>query len=708
MNRGGSAGELGRGSVSRWISVATLAAVSMSPAPVVYGQELPILDRAHARLILQEVSGDAAYEHIRFQTQYHRPRGGSDGLWKVAEYFEERGREYGLEDVRLIKQSSSSPPWNARFADLWIVGAEPERIASTLQSPLHLADYSRATDVTAELVDVGAGSEAEIVAANVTGKIVLTYGSANAVMSRAVGEHGASGVVWYPSPFGAQSAYPDQLRWLRVPSDGDDFEPTFAFGVSLRQGLALRNRLQVAREPIRVRAVVDASFASQQGTEPWQVMVEAFVRGTDPRSGQDVVLTGHMQEEATSANDDASGTASVLEVARALNALIASGRLPRPRRNIRFWWVTEIGSQRQYFVDHPEAHHDMWVNINQDMVGANQAQDVMRTQNVTRLPATRFHFFNDVVESVIEYMVNANTAELAQLQAGSGFYPQPHLSHLGSRHRYNAKLIFFHNNTDHMPFNEAPIGVPGVTFTNWPDNYIHSSDDQLWNIDRTQLGRNAAAVALMAYTMASADAAALPALTAQTMGRGQERLGRNLRLGLSWIATRPDKASAFHEAVDQIGYASERERLAITSLAEIDAGAEPEIEELLGELERRAAQAQRELELAFRRATGSAPPERTVSDAERRLEVLRPALIAGPAEFLEGRQRIRNVEGLHSLMAFEVLNAVDGRRGGLEIYRYVAAEAREAGDHYFGTVSADAVLEYLDNVAAAGLIELGT
>ncbi|MBI5379927.1 MAG: right-handed parallel beta-helix repeat-containing protein, partial [Nitrospirae bacterium] len=35
--------------------------------------------------------------------------------------------------------------------------------------------------------------------------------------------------------------------------------------------------------------------------------------------------------------------------------------------------------------------------------------------------------------------------------------------------------------------NEAPIGVPAITFTNWPDNYIHTSDDDLWNIDRTQL-----------------------------------------------------------------------------------------------------------------------------------------------------------------------------------------------------------------------------
>jgi hypothetical protein len=683
------------------------AILGLVVAHAAVGQELPVLDPLHVRLITQEVSGDAAYEHIRHDSHFHRPRGGSDGLWKVAEYYEQKAREYGLADVQLIKQAANSRPWNARFADLWIVEPEPQRLASTLQSALHLADYSRSTDVTAELVDVGAGTPADFEDVDVAGKVVLTYGSLFSVMRRAVGEHGAAGVIWFPSPFGGQSAYPDQLRWSRIPSDGaDGFEPTFAFGLSLRQGLELRNRLAGAAEPVRVRAVVDAEFSSGQGSEPWQVMVEAFVRGTEPGLAQDVVLTGHMQEEGTSANDDASGTASVLEIARALNSLIESGRLPRPRRNLRFWWVTEISSQRQYFADNPEAHLSMWVNVNQDMVGANQAQDVMRAQNITRLPATRFHFFNDVVESVIEYMVKGNTAELAQVQAGSGFYPEPHLAHLGTRHRYNAKLIFFHNNTDHMPFNEAPIGVPGTTFTNWPDNYIHSSDDQLWNIDRTQLGRNAAAVALMAYTMASAGETSVPALAAETVGRGQERLARNVRLGLTWIATAADKDAAYHRAIDQVRFAAERERLAIASLNEAHAGAERHVGPLQEELDRREEQAIRELGVAYRQGTGRNAPERRLSEAEQRLTQLKPVVTGGPRQFLDGRRQIRGVRGLHSLMAFEVLNAANGERNGFEIYRYVAAEAREAGDFYYGTVTAESVLQYLENVAAAGLMRL--
>jgi hypothetical protein len=691
------------------------ALVSGAGLSALYAQDLPVLNRELTRQITQEISGDAAYEHIRFQTQFHRPRGGSDGFWKVAEYMEQTARQFGLTDVQLIKQASTSRPWNARFGDLWIVGPEPERIASSIQSVLHLADYSRATDVTGELVDIGAGAPEDYQGVDVSGKVVMTYGSLGTVMREAVGNRGALGVLWYPSPFspmsgtsGAGLSRPDQLRWISIPSqDSDGYAPTFAFGISARQGVRLSNMLAQVEEPVMVHALVDAAFDSEQGTEPWQAMVEGFIRGTEPDLGQDVVLTSHLQEEAQSANDDASGAASMLEIGRALNRLIEEGRIPRPRRNLRFWWVNEISSQRQYFADNPEAHHEMWVNINQDMVGANQAQDVMRKQNITRVPAARFHFFNDVVESVIEYMVTVNNYELAQAQAGTPFYPEPHMAHLGSRHRYNAEVIFFHSNSDHMTFNEAPIGVPGTSFTNMPDRYIHSSDDDLWNVDRTQLGRNAVAVALMAYTMASADGSTAPTLAAETVGRGMERLGRNVRLTQTWIAQESDKDVAYHQGVDQVAYAVEREVAAISSLGEIDANSGEQVESLLEELERRSDQAMREIQLAYRQATGqNRLPRRSSSETESNLAGLRPSIAAGPTEFLTGRGQIAGVGGLHGLMAHEILSAIDGERSGLDIYRFVAAEAREAGAHYYGVVTAGAVLQYLENASEVGLVNL--
>jgi hypothetical protein len=268
-------------------------------------------------------------------------------------------------------------------------------------------------------------------------------------------------------------------------------------------------------------------------------------------------------------------------------------------------------------------------------------------------------------------------------------------------------MIFFHGNTDHVPFLEAPIGVPGISFTNMPDRFIHSSDDDLWNIDRTQLGRNAVAGALIAYTMAIADDRLIAALAAETMGRGAERIGRNVRLGLSWLAGAADRDRAYRDATEQVRYAAQRERLAVRSLGEAAPGGAAWADALLQEMSRREQHAVHELELAYRLASGRAPPEPRFSDAaETRLQALRPVLAAGPREFHGARGQIAGVPGLHGLMAMEVLSAVDGERSGLDIYRYVAAQAREAGAHYYGTVTPAAVEQYLRNAEARGVIRL--
>jgi hypothetical protein len=116
-----------------------LASLLLLPAPAA-PQDIPFLPPAQVNLIKQEISGDAAYEHIRHNTQFHRPRGGADGLWEVAEYYATKAREAGLEGVQVIRQAYWIRPWNARSADLWIEGDSPERIASLVEAQLHLAD----------------------------------------------------------------------------------------------------------------------------------------------------------------------------------------------------------------------------------------------------------------------------------------------------------------------------------------------------------------------------------------------------------------------------------------------------------------------------------------------------------------------------------------------------------------------------------------
>jgi hypothetical protein len=218
------------------------------------------------------------------------------------------------------------------------------------------------------------------------------------------------------------------------------------------------------------------------------------------------------------------------------------------------------------------------------------------------------------------------------------------------------------------------------------------------------LGRSAAAVALISYTMAGLDAEDAPVLAALPTGRGIQRMGQNLGLALTWIAQAEDKATAYFQAVDQLWYAATRELLAAHSISDVDAS-DAAVRALEESLDRMHEQMRAQVDAAYRGATGSNPPTRRArSDAEEALADMRPVLIAGPTEFREGRGRMRGVQGLHSLMGMEVMQAVNGERTGWDVYRFVAAEAREAGAHYYGVVTPEAVQQYLQHAVEAELI----
>jgi hypothetical protein len=686
-------------------------AVAVFAPTLVGAQRYPLLDSTAVAVLSGEVSGDAAYDHIRVLTSYHRPQG-SDTLGVAARYVERMARQFGLQQVRYIELPSLRQTWNPGNSDLWIVGAQPERIASAIQNRIHLADRSRPADVTAELIDIGPGGDSVYRAKDVAGKIVLTTGDLNGVMADAVQRRGALGVIWYPDPYTPSRGFlsfgvdqPDQVPWLTLSTrrvDGKDI--TFAFILSLREGVALRNRVASASTPLRVRAVVRSELGSREHAQPWMPLVEAFIPGTDPTSGQDVVLSAHLQEEQHSANDDASGCASLLEIGRALAKLIADGTLPRPKRNIRFWWTTENDAERQYFAANPRVLDTIWVNVNQDMVGADQAIGVMRTQDVTRLPAARFHFMNDVMEAAVEYMVAANSSNITQFRNGYGLYPKPHLAHNGSRQRFNAQAVWYFGDSDHQSFLDA--GVPAITFTNNPDPYIHSNLDDLFQIDRTQLGRNALTAALIAYTMAGADARSFGQLAAEVVGRGQERLGGSVRVALQLLSASTDRVAAYAAAVDQVRYGADRERRALRSLGQIAPAVQPNVAALLAELDRREAQAIRDVNAAWARGGGGPLPARpALTPAETKLATLRPVRSATPREWLAQYDRIEWGSALNGYIGREVLQAIDGSRTGLDIYRLVAAEAREGGEHYYGIVRPEAVLALLENVESLGLVK---
>jgi hypothetical protein len=522
-----------------------------------------------------------------------------------------------------------------------------------------------------------------------------------------VWKFGAAGVIAYAPQ---RPYFPDQVALTGLPYKSDDGkEAGFAFILTQREGDGLRARLAALTskgKTMRVRVKIDTYF-----NEPRQGITEGWIRGTNPKD-DDIVLTAHMQEERTSANDDRSGVANLLEIARALNKLMVEGKLERPRRNIRFWWVDEIGAEYRYLADNPDAAKTMLANLNQDMVGAKQS-DGFRVQFMSRTPFSRPSFLNDVVESVVNALVWGNTAVPLRQGANSSAFSRPMFALKGTREPFRAMPVHFYDSTDHMVFNDGRVGVAGVSLTNWPDTYIHSTDDDLWQVDATQLKRNAFIVATSAYTLASVGEKDLPRLTALVLGGAQQRLGRDSEAAL--IRLMDDSAGTpagrYKDALMLLETAAWRETGAVMSLqvfAEAGSPAARLVTTARAKVQNLATTLRRNIDDFYQQTTGQKPAV-VLSDAEGKAAARIPAWKASLLDIQTEKVKLpRGMEDLHGHYAFEVNNLIDGKRSVLDIYRIVRAAALSAGDWYYGSVELAGVNKLLDSLEKAGAVTIQT
>ena len=500
---------------------------------------------------------------------------------------------------------------------------------------------------------------------------------------------------------------PDQVAWGQLPFAARDVAgvkdgtpATFAIMISPRKGRLLQRRLASFNRPLRIQVDIEAEFLPR----PEQAYVEGWIRGTEGRE-QQIVLTAHMQE-MTSANDDGSGCSNLLEIGRALTRLIAEGKLPRPRRDIRFWWVNEFESEEQYFRENPGEPARMLLNVNQDMVGARQSMGG-RVQYASRLPWSLPHALEDVMESVLTMVRDGNTSLLTTRGTP---HPQPFTREItavkGSRDPYHARMVPYHGSTDHHAFTPAYIGVPATSLTNWPDEFIHSTGDDLEQVDATQLERNAVVVAAVTWYFAGLADADAPALAAYVAARATGRVAVDLATGIAHLteAAAAERPAALRAARNLVRHSYRREIGAIGSVSRLAprSRAGEIAARRTAELEEQMARDLRAVDEAWTAITGSAVPAAARMPEEEELAGLVYTRTRDIGAYQDAIKRVRAVDGLHAMMQFEVYNFADGRRSALEVYEAVAAEALAAGRWYYGNVTPAAVREALERATKAG------
>ena len=486
--------------LKRWTTVLFVLALSV-PTAGVLAQAPASLSGAETAAIAGEVNGDIAKRNLEGVVQFHRQRG-SRGYHAATELVVERAKAYGLANVEILRfptdgkrfygTQRSRMGWDADKGELSEVGDGKETlVASFAAMPVTLAQDSESAEVIAELVDVGNGvSEADYAGKDVRGKIVLVARQPEAAQDLAIGRLGAVGMVSYaPNQTTAWSGdNQEQVRWGHLQSFSA--HPTFAFMVSQGAGKAYKARL-AAGEAIRLHASVQA------GQHPGHYeIVTATIPGANPAlQEQEIAFSCHLDHQKPGANDNASGCVGILEVARTLQALIASGKIGRPARTLRFIWPPEIEGTTALLNARPDLARRIRAVIHMDMVGGGpQTQAVF---HVTRGPASLPSPIHDLVWSMAQW-VNEQTYRYAA--TGKSAFPM--VASTGGKSPLRAEASPFEMGSDHEVYQDASFGIPAIYLNDWPDRYIHTNLDTPDNIDATKLQRVAFIGAASGYVMA--------------------------------------------------------------------------------------------------------------------------------------------------------------------------------------------------------------
>lgn len=676
--------------------LAPAAAQSMSAEP------RPPLDPALRDLLHEALSGELAREHVIAITRHHRIQG-SRGYREAARYVVEALREGGFavpelpetraawleagdldgdtaaraaapdagarriggapadagpqawiesyaSDGRVRYQTWQSPSgWDIEEAELRLLapaGPGGERLVGFPEAPMSLVTYSNPGDVTAPLVWVGGGERPEDYAGlDVAGKFVLATGYGGAVHRQAVLARGAAAVVCYLADERA-AEHPDLLQYTGMWPRTDELErTTFGFNLSHRQGERLRTLLAAGQE-VLLRGTVRG-----RGLEPyWMDLVCATIPGAS-RPQEEILLTAHLDHPRESANDNASGSGAILDIALTLQRLVAEGRLPRPARTLRFLWVPEWYGTMAWIDAHPEAvgpalGGPLLANLNLDMVG----EDLERLHS--RLILTRTP---DSLPSPLDELVGAMAGMVERMDLRT---PR------GSHSAFNWRLTPYSGGSDHMMLLDRK--VPAVMFSHAPDWTHHTSEDTVDKVDPSQLERCELIAAGAAWRLANPDETLGHELLALVEADGAARVLRTR-------AARPGWAWRAHDLW-------EAERTAVAQL--VPGYSVPPVPGLRNDAERHGPAT------TGRGRTHNTPVRTTRGPLdfglpESRLPAERAAFYAAEGRVLDGDLR------------FEAVNLVDGRTPIAVIRLGLEAEFERQ-------VPFDVLCRYFDDLAAVG------
>jgi hypothetical protein len=399
----------------------------------------------------------------------------------------------------------------------------------------------------------------------------------------------------------------------------------------------------------------------------------------------------------------------VVEIGRTLHTLISEGRLPRPRRTIRFIIGPEFSGTGPWVKANKALMENTLCNINLDMVGLL----LSRSQSFMCLMRTTYgnpHYLNDVMENYYRFVGEGNRE---RIQNRSTAYPVLNriVAPTGADEPFYYSIETHYGASDHEVFNDWGVQVPAVMMITWPDRWYHTSGDHVDKTDPTQLKRVVAIGAAAAYTIASADDEMAIRIASEIAGNGTQRIGHQLARGLAEMdaATAETLAAIYTGAREHIEAAVINEKDTLETVNELaaDKGRVAAHVAALQKAMDQTGGAQLAALDAQMRAAAARLKAAPVVVKPTELEISASAMVPKPtpkitADGYQGyRQYLAGIDlsKFRGLDTAELGRLVNGRHSLLDIRKMLEAQAPVK-------VDLQQVIDYAGALAKAGLVEI--
>ena len=443
------------------------------------------------KIFIEDISPQFIMNSVAQISQYHRIQG-STGYLDIARNIKSSLEENNIESVlheypadgKYEKWGWVAPiSWEIKSGECWLIKPVKKRLCRFKDQPMSVLTHSNPASFTAGVVDIGEGDSVSDYK-EAKDKIALITASPRKIFPFAA-KHNVKGLLLYPGIERATAIGSNAVQY-------DGFWPivktlpdvTSGFSLSHKQAREIKQYLKSSND-VKIQFTIDSHFLNEKGKLH---VLETEIKGSE-KPDEEIVLIAHLCHPSPSANDNASGSATLTELVLSLNRMISAGQLSPPKRTIKFLFVPEFSGtipwMEKYDEDRKLSSRKILAVFNLDMVGESPVK--------IGTPLT---------------ISSPSIATPSYLTSTLKFAAECVSKHVETTNGRSYRLYFmmepFGGGSDHMIFNDQYFSIPSTMFGH-EDPYWHSSADSIDKVEPLECRSVGTIVGSTAYGLASND-----------------------------------------------------------------------------------------------------------------------------------------------------------------------------------------------------------